>query len=99
MIDMGMLKLILDLAVIPAVLFGYKVMVELSSLKGSISSTKEQNSKEHAEVIKSIKELGDVVRSGEKDNRLEHKELGQRIHELDAANRVEHAILSNGGKL
>ena len=67
MIDMEILKLILDLAVIPAILFGYKVMTELSLLKSSVSATKEANTKEHGEVIKSIKELGDIVRAGEKD--------------------------------
>ena len=94
-----LIKLLIDFAVVPAIIFSYKVMTELAALKGSVASTRDANTKEHSEVIKSIKELGDVVKTGERDNRAEHKELGNRIHELDAANRVEHAILSNGGKL
>lgn len=97
--DFELIKLLLDLAIVPAVIFAYKMMTELSALKAGQAAIRESNSKEHTQVIQSIKELGALVREGEKDNRTEHRELGQKIHELETTNKVEHAILSNGGKL
>ena len=99
MIELDTLKLLLDFAVIPVVIFGYKLYARMDSLEQGQRSIKEQNSKEHIAVIQAIKDLGELVRASEKDNRTEHKELGHKIHELEKTNQVEHAILSNGGKL
>ena len=99
MMELDTLKLILDFAVIPAVIFAYKMYAEVGALRAGQSGIREQNSKEHIAVVQAIKELGELIRTSEKDNRTEHKELGQKVHTLEINNKVEHAILSNGGKL
>ena len=92
-------KLILSVAIIPAVLWAWQTKRELTDLKDGQKSLKEVNSKEHAQVITAIKELGDIVRTSERDNRQEHKELGDRLSTFERENEVQHTILNGGRRL
>ena len=97
--DIELLKLLLDFAVIPAAIFAYKIMTEITSLKSGLSGMREQNSKEHNEVVKTIKELHVELRDSERRNQSEHKELGAKLSDFERENEVQHTILNNGKRL
>ena len=106
MLFIALLKDFVGIALLPLSYFSWRILQEFkdgkderNSLKSAIKALGEQQTKHFEQKMQAIEKVGELVRTSEKDNRTEHKELGQKIHELETTNKVEHAILSNGGKL
>ena len=95
----SLIKDLVGMAAVPAAIWAYKLQTEMTKLKEGQQGIKESNTKEHAHVCELLKEVKSLIATSEKDNRDEHRALGDKIVEIDKRNSVEHAILSQGGKL
>ena len=108
---LSIFKDIVGIAILPLAYFSWKVNQEfkeghlerdalgkrVDGLKELIRETQLSNTKEHAQVIATLKELHSELRDSERRNQTEHKELGAKLSDFERENEVQHTIL-NGGK-
>lgn len=86
-------RLILSMAIIPALLWAWQTKKDIYDLKIGQENIKDSNTKEHTLVISELKELNQRIGDLEKHNQKEHSAFNERLHKLDTENRVEHVLL------